>query len=302
MKKILVCLTVSMFFMMMPFVSFAKTAMSESEMRSLTAQEGITINFGAYPGTIAITNFSPSSVSWGDADGFSGYTTAGYLGVSGLTMGAASSIILFNSMTIDVGTNAGATKVNIGLPSALIHPVTTNATIRLDTTKTLGDAQPALGTLYNDNFAVMINSSLAGGSLGGSLTLSSHAASQGAEIGFNNVSLIIPPVAVILSWGDADGFSGYTTAGYLGAKGLVSDAPGMVIGLSGTMSIDVGTNAGVTGVKVVLPTATINPTNITIPLALGNIKDFTDNQKLLGSLYMVGTGAIISGSFIMTPH
>jgi hypothetical protein len=276
--------------------------MSESEMRSLTAQEGITINFGTYPGTIAITNFSPSSVSWGDADGFSGYTTAGYLGVSGLTMGAASSIILYNSMTIDVGTNAGTTKVNIGLPSALVHPVTTNATIRLDTTKTLTDAQPALCTLYNDNFAVMINSSALGASLGGSLTISSHTASQGAEIGFNNVFLAIPAVAVNLSLGDADGFSGYTSAGYIGAKGLVSDAPGVVIGLSGTMSIDVGTSAGVTAMKVVLPTATINPANLTIPLALGNIKDFTDNQKLLSSLYVGGAGATVSGSFILSSH
>lgn len=305
MKKVVVCVTVLMFLLMMPFVLFAKTSISESEMSAITAQEGVTINFGAglASSTMTVTNFAPSIVSWGDANGFTGSTGAGYVGVRGVTINAASTINMWGNMTIDVGTNvAGVTKVQIGLPVILVHPLVTDATVALGTTKDLAGTQ-VMGTFYNDQFALIVNS------LGtGSMTIGAHAASQGVEIGFNNFYLAIPGTPIIVSWGDSGGFGAtYTSAGYVGVKGFTAANGGyppnvMTIALSGTQQIDVGTSGGVTAINVGLPTTTIVNANITAPLALGAQKDFSDNQPLLGTLYAGGLNATTTGSFIITSH
>lgn len=304
MKKVVVCVTVLMFLLMMPFVLFAKTSISESEMSAITAQEGVTINFGSSlaTSTMTVTNFAPSIVSWGDANGFTGSTGAGYVGVRGVTINAASTINMWGSMTIDVGTNAGVTKVRIGSPVILVHPLVTDATVALGTTKDLAGTQ-VMGTFYNDQFALIVNS------LGtGSMTIGAHAASQGVEIGFSNFYLAIPGTPIIVSWGDSGGFGAtYTSAGYVGVKGFTAADGGyppnvMTIALSGTQQIDVGTSGGVTAINVGLPTTTIVNANITAPLALGAVKDFSDGQPLLGTLYAGGLNATTTGSFIITSH
>jgi len=219
--------------------------------------------------------------------------------MSGIAMGGASNITLYNAMTIDVGSSANVTKLNIGLPSVMVHPVTTDATITLAATKDLSGSQPVWGTLYNDQFALIVNPTGVG-----SVTISSHTATQGIESAFNNVYLAIPAVAVDASWGDADGFGNtYTSAGYIGVRDFMTSDT-MLIALSGTTSIDVGTSAGVTVLNIVLPTAVINPTgvNITAPLALGSIKDFSDNQQLLGSMNMSGFTATMTGSMQVMSH
>lgn len=298
MKKVVVCIAVLMFFLMMPFVLFAKTSISESEMGTITAQEGITLNFGAYPGTVAATNFAPSIVSWGDSNGFGAtYTSAGYVGVSGVTMGATSSINLYNAMTIDVGTNAGVTKLNVGLPTVLIHPLTTDATVALSASQNLSSPQ-VLGTFYNDQFALIVNLTGAG-----SMTIGNHAGtSEGVEIGFNGVVLGIPGTPIIASWGDSNGFGAtYTSAGYFGVENCSMSSTYLTIALSGTQQIDIGTNAGVTAINVVLPTATISSDRIAATLSLGANKALSDSQEL-GSLYIGGLAATTTGSFIVTAH
>jgi len=96
---------------MMPFASFAKTAISESELSELTAQEGVTINFTG----LAISNVALAVQSWGDADGFAGYTSSGWVGAA-ITM-TGDVVALSGSMTIDVGSSGTLTAVRIGLPS-----------------------------------------------------------------------------------------------------------------------------------------------------------------------------------------
>ena len=82
MKKILACITVIMFLTMVPFVSFAKKVISESELDAVTAQEGVTLDFGgpSYTnGTVTVTNWAPSLFSWGVSVGFTVFSSYGWV-------------------------------------------------------------------------------------------------------------------------------------------------------------------------------------------------------------------------------
>ena len=321
MKKILACITVIMFLTMVPFVSFAKKVISESELDAVTAQEGVTLDFGgpSYTnGTVNVTNWAPSLFSWGDSDGFTGYTSYGWVGLSNIGMNADSAIILYNQMTIDVGSSGTVTKLNLGLPSVLVHPVLTNATMKLGTSKDLLTNPQIMGTIFNDKFAVIVNPLVSAG-ISGSLTIGNHSATnqQGIETTLTNIYLGIPSQAIIASWGDANGCpdcAGYTGAGYFGVKGYLGMNSAMganamiLIQLSGSANIDVGTSGTRTVLDIVLPTTVMNANvgfgmaNITAPLALGAQKDFSDNQQLLGTAYMEGFHPTVTGRFCMFAH
>ena len=141
MKKILL-LTVIAVFVMMPFASFAKTAISDSELGAVTAQTGVTIDFSQFQlGTITI-----GTVSWGDAGGFTDYTGDGYVGAS-LTL-SDNAVNITGTMDIDVGTNGATTAVAIKLPTIKILG-SLESVVKLDADKALGTANVGtLGTAY----------------------------------------------------------------------------------------------------------------------------------------------------------
>ena len=331
MKKVVVGVTILMFLAVTSFVLFAKSSLSHDELDSVTAQEGVTIEFGGTSYTASHFyiwgNFGPQIQSWGDGNGFAleGYTGAGWVGFKNGTMDASSAIYLYSNMTIDVGTSGSITKAFVGLPSVLAHPVAIQQTLTLGNSMNFSDAQPALGTSYLSEFAVLVNPTMTG-----YISISNHGATgtQGVEIGFGGlhpfmnpmlggypagVILSIPGQPIIQSWGDADGFAqgGYTGAGYVGAKGL-SLAAGypaawptgyLNILVSGTMSIDVGTSGSETSLIIGVPTINLLPgTAITQPLALGNVKDFSDNQALLGTAYISGISVSPAGSLAIHAH
>ncbi len=315
MKKYLGYFLVIAFLVTVPFMSVAKQILSEGEMGSLTAQEGVTVNLGAFvPATatfgVTVTGFMPDLQSWGDSDGFTGYTDSGWFGAF-TTTSALSHIGVGGQMTIDVGSSGASTAVRIGLPNAIVHTFSTDQTLKLGTGKQLSDAQPALGTTYNDLFAAVLNPT--GSS---AITISSHAG-EGVDIDFGTFNPATPLIAIpgllaggimTTSWGDNDGYTGMGDAGFFGARQMtVSDGAYMYVYVSGTMSIDVGTDAGgTTGVRIALPTVTISPTfsnaNITQPLALATSKDLNTNTQMLGTSYMGGLGATISGSVVISAH
>jgi len=299
-QRILTLSIVAIFLTVFPFLSLSKTVISEDELNGIMAEAGVTLNFGtgAYTNaTMMVTNWSPSLVSFGDANGFTGYASAGWIGVSGVTMDASSNILIYNSLTVDVGTSASVTKLNLGLPSLMIHPVSTDATLKLGTSQTLSDAQPALCTLYNDKFAILVNPAGTG-----NLTISRHTSAQGLEVAMSGVSLGIPNEAIDISIGDSNGFTGYTSAGYFGVRDLLASNT-LFISFSDLLSIDVGSSASVTAVKVVLPTTVINPTqvNVTAPLVLSTAKTLTGTQEL-GSLNLNGFTTTLSGQMQIMPH
>jgi hypothetical protein len=308
MKKILISAIISMFSVMTPFASFAKTAISEGEMDAVIAQTGITLDFSS--DGITIQNFAPSTISWGDADGFPGYPAAGYFGMKDISM-SIDYISIHDLMTINVGTSAGVTKLNIGLPVVRLFTLGVDATIKLDDTdKTLMGVQPALGTFYNNVFYAMLNGTGNNLSQGGSIEISSHSTTQGMEIGFNNVVLNVPAVGVNMSWGDGDGFgTTYTSAGYFGLHDLqIGPGSGLtdwnpLITLSGVMDIDIGTNASdVTALNVSLPAIKIGTMDIDTQLALSANKNFSDAQPPLGYLSMRGFSTTVSGGMAVSSH
>jgi len=67
------------------------------------------------------------------------------------------------------------------------------------------------------------------------------------------------------------------------------------------MEIDVGTNAGVTGLNVVLPTVTVGSLNLTAPLALSSFEGLQAPQAL-GTLYVQGLNPTVTGSFTTFAH
>lgn len=127
------------FLLTLPLLSFAKTAISDQELGLLSARAGVTLDFtaptytaGSVSGSVMVTNWAPSLFAWGDENGYgSTFNGLGWLGATSITMGADANIIMYNRMTLDVGSSGTVTKLNIGLPSILIHPVETNVIMRV---------------------------------------------------------------------------------------------------------------------------------------------------------------------------
>ena len=335
MKKFLTSSVIVILFLTLPLLSFAKTAISDQELGLLSAEAGVTLDFtaptytaGAVSGSVMVTDWLPFKFAWGDSDGFGSYSNAGWAGYAGSLNTTYSNIIMYNRMTLDVGSSGTVTKLNIGLPSILIHPVETNARLRIGLDESLsgGDHQYALGSFYNDKFALIVNP------YGNAdLTISNHADNtQGLEMALNNFYLAIPSDEIDISWGDAsDGFTcdtefrsatslgaiatnvtlAYDSAGYVGLRNYshggygVSNTP-MLISMSGTTSIDVGTSGTQTAINIVLPTTTINagtPVNITAPMVVDTAKDLPGSQ-IMGILDVRGFRTSMSGSMQIYAH
>ena len=127
MKKILSAI-VLFALVVLPMSVMAMTTISDNELSTVTGQAGVSINVDV------TANLTIGTVAWGDSDGFTGYTNAGFVGIEGLNLtvhasgrhdgafstGGATSVGYMGNdpITIDVGTNAGGQSlVRIGLPT-----------------------------------------------------------------------------------------------------------------------------------------------------------------------------------------
>ena len=147
MKKVLLFAVLAMF-LMVP-MSFAKTAISESDLAAVTAQEGVTINFDCFTvGAISI-----AAQSWGDSDGCTscgGYTGEGWVGA---TIDMSTDFVgIKGNMTIDVGTSGTTTALVIGLPTLNLKGNMTQV-VKLGTAANLSGAA-VLGTAYMSGLSV----------------------------------------------------------------------------------------------------------------------------------------------------
>jgi len=161
MKRILVLAVIAVF-VMMPLASFAKTAISDSELGSVTAQAGVSIDFSG----VTVTGVTMTTNSWGDADGFTGYLTAGYIGQTGIVFGGTV-VGIGGVCNIDVGTSGTVTKVQINLPTVNIGTMNMDSVIKLDTNKFLTTAglTTQLGSSFMQGLAATI---------GGTVTIYAH--------------------------------------------------------------------------------------------------------------------------------
>lgn len=333
MKKILVCMSVFVFLLTTPFALFAKQSLSDEELGTTTAQEGVSIDFGGnlavdpYTSNFAIVGqFMPATQSWGEADGeaATGYSSAGFMGLSNVSMSTTQSFIrLYTTMNIDVGTSGGVTKTFVHLPQVLVHPANMDAQVKMGTTMDLSGSQ-ILGRIWQEQFAVVVNTHPAVGGWGGAhngyISIANPTGAEGIEIGFGGtnywssaygssyegVLVSIPNTTIHQSWGDLDGMSalGYTGAGYLGSDATTFNS--FLALVSGTMSVDVGTSGSTTAVIVGLPTVRLLASNIDSHLALCNSKymgygGFGTVQNL-GTLHTEGISFSPSGSVVISAH
>lgn len=158
MKKILALAIVAVF-VMMPVASFARTAISDDDLGSVIAQQGVTIDFV----NLTVNSTSLTSLAWGDTGGFTGYTGNGWAGIGSVTING-DVVVMNGPMNIDIGTNGSSTRVNVLLPTIAIGGtagLNVTASVKLDYLSTLASANAStLGVLDISGLKTSVTGSL----------------------------------------------------------------------------------------------------------------------------------------------
>lgn len=143
----------------------AGTVIDNKELDTITAQEGVSIDFSK----VSVGNVTTmSSISWGDTSGFTGYATPGYFGFKNLditgnlmTIGHGSDATA-NRMRIDVGTGGGETKVIIVLPTITLGAANISGWVMADRTADFSSTAFSQGGILTMNgFSTQVTGTLA---------------------------------------------------------------------------------------------------------------------------------------------
>ncbi len=144
------------------------TVIDNQELDTITAQEGVSIDFSK----VSVGNVTTmSSISWGDTTGFTGYATPGYFGFKNLTItgnlmriGQTGVAGLSNTMTLDIGTSAGSgeTKIIIVLPTITLGAANISGWVMADRTADFSSAAFSQGGIITMNgFSTQVTGTLA---------------------------------------------------------------------------------------------------------------------------------------------
>lgn len=273
-----------------PLASFAKTVISDSDLENLTAESGVSITFNdvAVIGSVAI-----EAASWGDADGFTGNTGAGYAGFTDVDIFGGPNLTTLNgTFLVDIGTSGSSTVINLGLPTLTIGSMDPNGVVRLGSNKDLSGGG-LLGTFY-----VYDLYTTAGGGTAKIFTQ----AGQGVDFTFNNVTVMGAANMTAISWGDNNGFTGNTAEGNAGMGDVV--ITGNVARLvNTTANIDVGTSGSTTAVNIAMPTITLGAMNVVSTMKLSPNADLSiGTGGVLGVVDMRGFSTQVGGSIRISSH
>lgn len=164
MKRFLTFVWIVSFIMLTALSASARTIIGNNELDTITAQEGVSIDFSK----VSVGNVtSLSSISWGDTSGFSGYTTPGYFGFKNLTITGNlmtigyGSVATANRMTLDVGTGGGETKVIIVLPTITLGTANISGWVMADQNSTFTSAAQSQGGIITLNgFSTQVTGTL----------------------------------------------------------------------------------------------------------------------------------------------
>lgn len=167
MKRFLT-LSVIVLFVLLPLVSFARTAINDKDLDEVTAEAGVSIDFT----NLKIGNNATTmqSISWGDTTGFTGFTTPGYFGFKNLVITGnlmqigqtGDANVTTNTMRIDVGTSGAETKINIELPTITQGPFSISGWVMADRTANFTSASQSQGGIISiENFKTTINGTVA---------------------------------------------------------------------------------------------------------------------------------------------
>ena len=323
MKKIYTAI-VLLALLVLPMSVMAMTNITDNELSSVTGQAGVSINVDV------TANLTVGTVAWGDSDGFTGYTNAGFVGIEGLNLtvhmsgrhdgafstGGATAVgyMANDPITIDVGTSDfGFSLVRIGLPTFHITVSTLQTDIFVSGVTagapTSTTAQQ-LGAIYMSGIEIRLGQSAtpadAASFNAGYVTIGAAGlGNTGINIGFN---IAIDSITIgTISYGNttsilAGSFGAAATAGYVGVTGLnlddVNIYGGVAIGIGtlNTVALNPAANQGtITQVNIVFA----NGTTIAIPGAItGNVvlaqdQTLTTGAGTLGNFYIGGVTAQI---------
>ena len=324
MKKILSAI-VLFALVVLPMSVMAMTTISDNELSTVTGQAGVSINVDV------TANLTIGTVAWGDSDGFTGYTNAGFVGIEGLnltvhasgrhdgaftTSGATAVGYMANDpITIDVGANDGGQSiVRIGLPTFHITVSTLQTDIFVSGVTAgapTSTVTQQLGAIYMSGIEIRLGQSAtpsdAGSFDAGYVTIgAAGAGNTGVNIGF---MVNIDSVEIgTLSYGNttsllAGDFGAAATAGYIGVTGLnlddVNIYGGVAIGVGTLNTAALNAAAANQGVITQVNIVVANGTTVAIPGAITGTVVLAQNQELttgageLGNFYIGGVTAQI---------
>ena len=316
MKKIFTAI-VLFALVVLPMSVMAMTTIADNELSTVTGQAGVSINIDV------TANLTIGTIAWGDSDGFTGYTNAGFVGMQGMNLtvhlsgrhdgvyAGGANYLANKPITIDVGTSdAGASLVRIGIPTSHITVSTMNTNIFVSGATAGAPSSTTaqqLGSIYLQGVEVILGRGADAASMdAGYVTIGAAGAGNvGVNIGFN---VLIDSVTIgTMSYGNstsilAGSFGAAATGGYIGVRNFALDdvtiAGGVAIGI-GTLN---GTALGVAsfGTQTMVNIVIANGTTIAIPGAITGTVTLASNQTLdaanaseLGNFYIGGVTAQI---------
>jgi hypothetical protein len=328
MKKLLTAIAI-IACLILPLSAMAMTTIADNELSTVTGQAGVSINIDV------TANLAIGTVAWGDADGFTGYTNMGFVGIDNMNMtihisgrqdgvfSGGANYLGNKPITIDVGTSAsGATLVMIGIPT--IHITVSSLDMNLFVsggalaTGPTSTAAQGLGEVYLSGVDIKMGTSATPTVMSsfnaGYVTIgAAGAGNTGVNIGFN---VAIGSIAIgTMSYGNttsilAGSFGAAATAGYVGISNLtlnnVTLVGGVAIGV-GTLN---GTALGVSsfGTQTMVNLVFANGTTVAIPGAiygtvlLAQDKALTTGVGTLGNFYIGGVTATLVNNVMDGSH
>ena len=170
--------------------------------------EATSLRFG-----LNVSSLTLDTLSWGDTDGVGSTTAAGFVGLRNLAINnlAIAGVATIETLTVTSGDTSfpvGTTAfVRIGLSKLNVGIGTLSTDVAFGSSK--NNLDQVLGSVYLEGLNMYIN---------GRVDIHKPSASQGIVFETN---ITIDNLHInVLSWGDADGIGGTTSAGYRGLRNL----------------------------------------------------------------------------------
>jgi hypothetical protein len=196
-----------------------------------------TIDFG-----LNVSRLTLETLSWGDSDGVGDTSTAGYVGLKNLAITnlAIAGNVTLDTMTVQAGDASllpvGAVFVRLGFSKMDVKMDSLDTDVALGSDKNM-TAQSASGNAPATTAGTLGSIYLGGLEMNVNGNVDIHppsACTQGVVLDLN-ISADVNLKAI--SWGDADGMGGSTTAGYRGWRNMAING----LTLNGPVSINVAT-------------------------------------------------------------
>jgi len=144
-----------MMIVMLPFISFSKTVISDRDLDEVTAEQGVSVNFDC----MTVGSVTVAVQSFGDSDGCvscGSYTSAGWMGANNINV-SGNILSLSSNMIVDVGTSGTETRINVILPTITVGAANVSGTMKVSNDYSLAGGN-VLGTVDMRGFSTRVAS------------------------------------------------------------------------------------------------------------------------------------------------